>query len=143
MFLLHFQSYEGAKTLMPRNLAVNAARLTRTHAHINDRQTKKHTRSSSSSSSCISLWVSAHLFDQLSAESLPVDSKYFFPEAHNVTYCIWWLPHRGGCFACVGTGVQIHLCSLLFSDDAAAMSLLWTARRLAAFPFHKVHWTSI
>lgn len=62
-----------------------------------------HRSSSSSSSSCISLWVSAHLLDWLSAVKLAVDSK-----------CFHWSPHCELLYKVApvqGEG-QIHLCVL-------------------------------
>ncbi len=72
-----FLSYEGAHTLMPINPAelwVNIA----VYAHMSRRtHTGENTHRSSSSGSCVSLWVSAHLLDWLSTVKLAVDSKCF------------------------------------------------------------------
>lgn len=72
-----------------------------------------HRSSSSSSSSCISLWVSAHLLDWLSAVKLAVDSK-----------CFHWSPHCELLYKVApvqGEG-QIHLCVLSLSPCHSSVS---------------------
>lgn len=105
-----------------RRHTCSISRLAHTHTHTH----KKNAHRNSSSSSCISLWVSAHLLDWLSTVKLAADSKCFHCSPHcELLYMEAAVQGKG----------HIHLCSF-FISLCHSLSLMQTLSVSLWFSFH-------